>query len=66
MEGMDLSVMKETWEELAATEMRLQLMSELVKYGVGLADVENFNIDLKSNLKIYLMTRFKKNKMKGL
>ena len=51
MEGMDLSVMKETWEELAATEMRLQLMSELVKYGVGLADVENFNIDLKSNLK---------------
>ena len=51
MEGMDISAMKRTWEDLAATEMRLQLMSELVKLNVGLADVEEFNLNLKGNLK---------------
>ena len=51
MEGMDSSAMKKTWEDLAATEMRLQLMSELLKLNVGLADIEEFNLDLKGNLK---------------
>jgi hypothetical protein len=51
MEGMDPSVNKKTWQDLAATEMRLQLMSDLVKYNVGLADVEEFNIDLRNNLR---------------
>ena len=51
MEGMDISAMKRTWEDLAATEMRLQLMSELLKLNVGLADVEEFNLNLKGNLK---------------
>ena len=51
MVGMDLSAMTETWEELAATEMRLQLMSELLKIKVGFADVEEFNLGLKGNLK---------------
>ena len=49
MEGMDLSAMKRTWEDLAETEMRLQLMSELLKLNVGLADVEEFNLNLKGN-----------------
>ena len=43
--------MTETWEELAATEMRLQLMSELLKIKVGFADVEEFNLGLKGNLR---------------
>ena len=43
--------MKEIWKDLAATEMRLQLMSELLKFKVGLADIEEFNLDLKGNLK---------------
>ena len=43
--------MKTLWEELAATEMRLQLMSELLKYNVGLSDIEEFNFNLKGNLK---------------
>ena len=51
MEGLEPSVIRKTWEDLAATEMRLQLMSELLKLNVGLADVEEFNIDIKSNLK---------------
>ena len=51
MEGLDPSVMQKTWEDLAATEMRLQLMSELIHFNVGLADIEEFNLDLKDNLK---------------
>ena len=51
MEGTDTSAMQKTWEELAATEMRLQLMNELLRINVGLADVEEFNLNLKGNLK---------------
>ena len=47
MEGMDTSVMEQTWVDLATTEMRLQLMSELLKCNVGLAEVEEFNLNLK-------------------
>jgi hypothetical protein len=51
MEGQDLSAMPKIWEDLAVTEMRLQLMSELIKIKVGFADVEEFNLGLKGNLK---------------
>ena len=51
MEGPDLSAELEIWEELAVTEMRLQLMSRLIKLKVGFADVEEFNLGLKGNLK---------------
>ena len=51
MEGQDLSVTKKIWEDIAATEMRLKLMNDLLKVNVGLADVEEFNLDLKGNLK---------------
>ena len=51
VEGQDLSAMPEIWEELARTEMRLQLMSDLIQIKVGFADVEEFNLDLKGNLK---------------
>ena len=50
-EGQDLSAMPKIWEDLAVTEMRLQLMSELIKIKVGFADVEEFNLGLKGNLK---------------
>ena len=43
--------MVELWEDLATTEMRLHLMSELLSIKVGLADIEEFNLDLKGNLK---------------
>ena len=51
MEGQDLSARSEIWEELAVTEMRLQLMSKLIQIKVGFADVEEFNLGLKGNLK---------------
>ena len=51
MEGLDPSATnKKIWEDLARTEMRLQLMSALIKINLGLADIEEFNLDLKGNL----------------
>ena len=43
--------MVDLWEDLATTEMRLHLMSELTNTKVGLADIEEFNLGLKGNLK---------------
>ena len=51
MEGPDLSAMVDLWEDLATTEMRLHLMTELLNTKVGLADIEEFNLGLKGNLK---------------
>ena len=51
MEGLDLSAMTRTWQDLAASEMRLQLMTELGKINVGFADVEEFNLGIERNLK---------------
>ena len=51
MEGQDLSVTKKIWDDLAATEMRLKLMSDLLNINVGFADIEEFNLNLKGNLK---------------
>lgn len=51
MEGQDLSAELEIWEELAMTEMRLQLMSTLIKIKVGLGDVEEFKLGLRGGLK---------------
>ena len=51
MEGQDLSAEMEIWEGLAVTEMRLQLMSTLIKLKVGFADVEEFNLGLRGSLK---------------
>ena len=51
MEGQDLSAESEIWTELAVTEMRLELMSKLMKIKVGFADIEEFNLGLKGNLK---------------
>lgn len=42
---------KKIWDDLAATEMRLKLMSDLLKINVGFADIEEFNLNLKGNLK---------------
>ena len=43
--------MLEIWEDLAVTEMRLQLMSRLIKIKVGFGDIEEFNLGLRGNLK---------------
>ena len=46
MEGQELRDAKKLWEQVAANESRMHLMVELMKHKVGLADVEEFCIDL--------------------
>ena len=58
MEGPDLSAMEELWQNLATTEMRLHLMSELLNLKVGLADIEEFNLGLKGTLKNKISTKY--------
>ena len=46
MEGQELRDAKKLWEDVAANESRMHLMVELSKVKVGLADVEEFSLDL--------------------
>ena len=52
MEGLDTSsAMLRVWRSLAASEARLYLMEELMRLGIGLAEVEEFNIGQISKLR---------------
>jgi hypothetical protein len=46
MEGQELRDAKDLWRQVAANESRMHLMVELSRLKVGLADVEEFCIDL--------------------
>ena len=58
IEGMDLSFAVKIWVNLAASESRLQIMTELKKLNIGFAEVEEFNLGL--NLK-FRSKAFKEN-----
>jgi hypothetical protein len=51
MEGLDLSAMSKTWQDLATSEMRLHLMTELGKINVGFAEVEEFSLGLNCKMR---------------
>ena len=51
MEGLDTRVLYKTWQDLAASEVRLDLMRELEKINLGFRDLENFNLGLISKLR---------------
>ena len=46
-EGQDLGLARVIWTKLAASEMRLELLRELVKLGIGLNEIEDFCSVLK-------------------
>ena len=46
MEGQDLRDAIKLWEEVAANKSRMHMMVELLRYKVGLADIEEFCLDL--------------------
>jgi hypothetical protein len=46
MEGQELRDAKKLWEAVVANESRIHLMMELSRVEVGLADVEEFSLDL--------------------
>ena len=51
MEGVNRSARTKIWQDLAHSEMRIWLMTELKKYNVGYNDVEDFCLGLKYNFK---------------
>ena len=51
LEGKDLSEMEKLWKDIAASEVRIKLMSEIMKKQVGFNDIENFSLGLEYNLK---------------
>ena len=52
MEGSEVSPeMYEVWRDLAASEARLTMMRELLECEVGLADIEEFGLDLHNKLR---------------
>ena len=51
IEGQDLSEMTKLWTDIAASEVRTKLMSELKKKEIGFNDIENFSLGLEYHLK---------------
>ena len=50
-EGLDLSELTKLWRDIASSEERLKLMTELKKRKVGFNEIEEFSLGLKYNLK---------------
>ena len=46
-EGESLGEMEKVWSEVASTEMRINLMDNLIHNKVGFNDVEMFNLGLE-------------------
>ena len=58
IEGQNLGEMRRLWKDIAASEMRLTMMSGLKGKNLGFNEVENFSLGMKYN--------FKSEKMKDL
>ena len=57
IEGKSLGEIEKTWQDLAASEMRLKMMDSLIKYKVGFNEVEYFNLisgDKNSNISVVI------------
>ena len=50
-EGYSLGEMERVWSEIASTEMRINLMDNLIHNKVGFNDVEMFNLGFETNMK---------------
>ena len=46
-EGLDIGLVRKTWVNLAASEARLKLLTDLVKLDIGFKEVEDYVSDLK-------------------
>ena len=50
-EGLDIGEVSKVWIRLAKSEMRLELLKELIKHDLGLNDVQDYYSDLKLKLR---------------
>ena len=51
IEGKDLGEMRQLWQDTAASEMRLNLMSELKNKNLGFNEIESFGLGLRYSFK---------------
>ena len=51
IEGKDLGELKKLWKDIAGSEERLKLMSELKNRKIGFNEIEMFNLGLEYDLK---------------
>ena len=51
MEGTDIRVMEKVWRQVAECDERIKLMKKLIKLGIGLAEVEEFGLNIQKKLK---------------
>ena len=51
IEGKYLSEMQQIWEDTAASEMRLNLITDLKGKNLGFNEIENFSLGLRYNFK---------------
>ena len=51
IEGQDLGEMKQLWQDIVTSEMRMDLMSTLQNKKVGFREIENFSLGLKYSFK---------------
>ena len=53
MEGKDRGVMEKVWKQVAECEERIKLMKKLIKMGIGLAEIEEFGLNIYKKLKSF-------------
>ena len=53
MEGTDIRVMEKVWRQVAECDERIKLMKKLIKLGIGLAEVEEFGLNIQKKLKSF-------------
>ena len=51
MEGQELRAATRVWQDQAASESRLELMSEVMRVNVGFADLQIFNLGITNKLR---------------
>ena len=51
IEGKDLGELKKLWKDIAASEVRLKLMSELKRKKIGFNEIEQFSLGLQYDFK---------------
>ena len=64
IEGKELGELKKLWRDIAGSEERLKLMSELKRRKIGFNEIEMFNLGLEYDLKSEKMKNPKNPKIK--
>ena len=53
MEGMDRREMSKAWSQVASCEERIKLLKKLIRLEIGVAEVEEFGLNINSKFKSF-------------